>query len=43
MPMRLVKRPTAPGPLTPVLTLDQVRRLLAVCDRHTLRGAETVP
>ena len=38
-PMRLVKRPTAPDPLTPVLTLDQVRFLLAVCDRHTLRGA----
>lgn len=38
-PMRLVKRPKAPEPVTPVLSLDQVRRLLAVCNRHTLRGA----
>lgn len=37
--MRLVKRPKAPEPLTPVLTLDQVRLLVGVCDRHTLRGA----
>lgn len=35
----VIKRPDAPDPETPVIPLDQVSKLLGVCDRSTLHGA----
>jgi integrase/recombinase XerC len=38
-PLTKVKRPDAPDPETPVIPLEQVSKLLAVCDRSTTQGA----
>ena len=38
-PMAKVRRPRAPEPVTEVLDIDELRRLLATCDKTTFTGS----